>query len=105
MLKMAALAPMPRASVRTTVTARPLTRVSERNVNFRSVIIRICPELGRQRNILAKHWTRAAVISLLKHDARAVADHLGVRKRTNGGRFRKSFIISDTCGRRERRHV
>src|SRR5207245_1938523 len=50
---MAALAPMPRASVRTTVTARPLTRASERNVNFRSVIIRIGPGLSGQRNILA----------------------------------------------------
>jgi hypothetical protein len=35
-LKMAALAPMPSASVRATVIARPLLRASERAANFSS---------------------------------------------------------------------
>src|SRR5687768_9744416 len=37
-LKMAALAPIPKASVTTTVIARPLTRPSERSANLKSVM-------------------------------------------------------------------
>ena len=37
-LKIAALAPMPSASVRTTVMARPLTRASDRTANLKSVM-------------------------------------------------------------------
>src|SRR5438093_13129313 len=37
-LKMAALAPIPRASVKTTVNVRPLARASERSANLRSVM-------------------------------------------------------------------
>src|SRR5579872_6330300 len=35
-LKMAAFAPMPRASVTTTMTVSPLVRIKERNANFKS---------------------------------------------------------------------
>src|SRR6185436_3987008 len=44
-LKMAALAPIPRARVTTTVSARPLARNSERRANLRSVSMVMSPSL------------------------------------------------------------
>src|SRR5262245_39898480 len=90
-LKIAALAPMPSASVTTTVKARPLTRVRDRKAMRKSamrfmIVLSVSTALPRGRTAIGQ-------IDMLPARPR-----IGARRRQNLVVFRRS----DACARRGR---
>src|SRR5437867_560503 len=82
-LKMAALAPMPRARVKTTVKVRPLARIRERSANLRSVIRLIVVQRRRRNSRLSFHYyiEPAGPLSTVAREKSEAGRHYHVRIR------------------------